>query len=144
MQGQLSVKADVYSFGVLVLELLSGRKSVDFNLSPQMEILLEWAWGLYKSGHIMDMIDPVILETCSDHEQALRCIHIGFLCTQAKASFRPSMSTINLMLSSKLVELPDPKKPAFVSSGVNHHRKSAADSGDSHTSATISSSVSIA
>ena len=91
----------------------------------------------------MDMIDPVILETCSDHEQALRCIHIGFLCTQAKASFRPSMSTISLMLSSKLVELPDPAQPAVVSSGVNHHINSASNSGDSYTSATISNASSI-
>ena len=46
MHGQLSVKADVYSFGILVLELMSGRKCVDFNLSPEMEILLEWV-GYY-------------------------------------------------------------------------------------------------
>jgi hypothetical protein len=46
MQGQSSVKSDVYIFGILVLELMSGRKCVDFNLSPEMEILLEWV-GYY-------------------------------------------------------------------------------------------------
>jgi len=42
MHGHLSAKADVYSFGSLLLELMSGRKNVDFNLSLEMPILLEW------------------------------------------------------------------------------------------------------
>jgi serine/threonine protein kinase len=42
MHGQLSVKADVYSFGILLLELMCGRKNTDFNLSLEMQILLEW------------------------------------------------------------------------------------------------------
>eukprot|EP00253_Pinus_taeda_P032571 PITA_32571 len=118
MHGQLSIKADVYSFGILVLELMSGRKNVDFNLSSETEILLQWAWRLYKRGNIITMIDPEIIETCNDWEQALRCIHVGFLCTQAEALLRPSMSTINLMVSTKFMKLPDPTTPAFVSSGL--------------------------
>jgi hypothetical protein len=90
----------------------------------------------------MDMIDPEIVETCSDQEQALRCIHIGLLCTQAEATLRPSMSTINLMLSTKYMILPDPTKPAFLSSGFTYRTESTCNSGDSHTSATISSPVS--
>ena len=42
MQGQLSVKADVYSYGVLLLELMAGRKNTDNNLSPDMQTLLGW------------------------------------------------------------------------------------------------------
>ena len=84
------------------------------------------AWGLYKGGNIVDMIDPVIMETCSDQEQALRCIHVGLLCTQARTTIRPSMSTVNLMLSTEATMLPEPTDPAFVSS---------------HTSRTTSSSV---
>jgi serine/threonine protein kinase len=42
MQGQLSVKADVYSYGVLLLELITGRKHTDYNLSPEMQIILGW------------------------------------------------------------------------------------------------------
>jgi serine/threonine protein kinase len=42
MQGQLTIKADVYSFGVLVLELITGRKNTDYSLSPEMQMLLAW------------------------------------------------------------------------------------------------------
>jgi serine/threonine protein kinase len=42
MQGQLSVKADVYSFGVLLLEIITGRKNTDYSLSPEMQMLLGW------------------------------------------------------------------------------------------------------
>jgi hypothetical protein len=81
------------------------------------------------------MIDPTIIQTCYE-DQALRCIQIGLLCTQAESHLRPAMSTVTLMLSSDSVTyLPDPTKPAFVSSHV---------SGLSPASANASSSVSSA
>jgi serine/threonine protein kinase len=140
MQGQLSVKADVYSFGVVLLELITGRKNTDHNLSPEMQVLLGWAWRLYKRGNILRMIDPTIIETC-DQAQALRWIHVGLLCTQADSSLRPTMSTVILMLSSHSVTLSAPKKPAFVSSSVSQNTKSTSSgSGFSHSSGTSTSS----
>eukprot|EP01018_Ginkgo_biloba_P036586 Gb_16373 [translate_table: standard] len=126
MQGQLTEKADVYSFGVLLLEIVSGRKNTDFNLSPEMQSLLGLTWRLHKRGHTMDMIDLQLMETCP-REQVLKCIHIGLLCTQADAGVRPSMSTINFMFSNNSVRLPDTRKPAFVKS--NHKRDSSSSSG---------------
>ncbi|KAH9302287.1 hypothetical protein KI387_013870, partial [Taxus chinensis] len=82
MRGQLSTKADVYSFGVLLLEILSGRKNTDIHLSQGMQNLLEWAWRLYMGGAVLDMLDSTVRETCSQ-EQALRCIRVGLLCVQA-------------------------------------------------------------
>eukprot|EP01018_Ginkgo_biloba_P036401 Gb_35263 [translate_table: standard] len=84
MQGQLSVKADVYSFGVLLLEIVSGRKNTDFDLLPEMQILLGWAWRLHKEGRIVD----------------------------ADAAIRPQMRDVIWMLNSS-EKLADPKKPAF-------------------------------
>jgi serine/threonine protein kinase len=113
MRGQLSVKVDVYSFGVLVLEIVSGRKNSDTNFPHEMQGLLEWAWRLYKRGCLPNMIDSTLIETCKQ-EQALRCIHVALLCAQADAGLRPIMSNVILMISSASVTLANPTKPAFV------------------------------
>jgi hypothetical protein len=88
----------------------------------------------------VQMIDPAIIETC-DMEQALRCIHVGLLCTQADSSLRPQMSTVNLMLSCHSVTLQNPTKPPFVrSDGFQNGESTCYGSGLSHASATTSSS----
>uniref|UniRef100_A0A0C9S6I8 TSA: Wollemia nobilis Ref_Wollemi_Transcript_14780_2565 transcribed RNA sequence n=1 Tax=Wollemia nobilis TaxID=56998 RepID=A0A0C9S6I8_9CONI len=115
MRGQLSVKADVYSFGVLLLEILSGRKNTDDNLPQQMQNLIEWVWRLYKGGDVLNMVDSVVIRACPQ-EQVLRCIHVGLLCVQADAALRPAMSNVIMMMSSNSVTLANPTKPAFVSS----------------------------
>ncbi|XP_057848287.2 cysteine-rich receptor-like protein kinase 10 [Cryptomeria japonica] len=126
MQGQLSVKADVYSFGVLLLEIVSGRKNLDTHLAPGMQNLLEWAWRLYKSGNIMGIVDSTVLETCLE-EQALRCIHVGFVCVQADAALRPPISNVIMMISSSSVTLPNATKPAFVSGSEKNVSKSSSE-----------------
>jgi len=98
------------------------------------------AWRSYEHGNIEQMIDEAIIETC-DEEQALRCIVVGLLCTQADSFLRPPMSTITLMISSHSVTLPDPTKPAFVSSVT---QTTSSGSGLSHASVTAHSSVSSA
>ncbi|CAN6293196.1 unnamed protein product [Urochloa humidicola] len=57
IHGQLSEKVDTYSFGVVVLEILSGRKSNDTRLEPETQYLLEWAWKLYESDNLMALVD---------------------------------------------------------------------------------------
>eukprot|EP00253_Pinus_taeda_P007849 PITA_07849 len=140
MQGQLSVKTDVYSFGTLVLELIAGRKNTDYNLSTEIQVLLGLVWRSYQRGNVVRMIDPTIIETC-DEAEVSRCIHIGLLCTQAEPSLRPLMSTVTLMLSSDSVTfLPDPTKPAFVSYRDSQNTRSTrSGSGLSHASANASS-----
>ena len=81
-------------------------------------------WRSYDAGNLVQMIDPAIIETC-DEKEALRCIEVGLLCTQAESQLRPPMSTVTLMLSSESVTyLPDPTKPAFVDSYVSEITKS--------------------
>jgi len=67
MQGHLSVKADVYSFGVLLLELMSGRKNMDFNLSLELQILLKWVkycfhYFSYRLTH-SNMLSPMLFSS---------------------------------------------------------------------------------
>ncbi|KAJ4710021.1 Receptor-like kinase [Melia azedarach] len=58
MHGHLSVKADVFSFGVVMLELISGQRNSNFNLDPDAQNLLDWAYKLYKKGKSLEIVDP--------------------------------------------------------------------------------------
>ncbi|KAL8103780.1 cold-responsive protein kinase 1-like isoform X2 [Apium graveolens] len=96
--GQLTKKADVYSFGVLMLEILSAKYSGKPTLGTGMQkLLLEWAWQLYEEGQLLEMVDPE-LEGFPE-EEVIRYIKIAFFCTQGTASRRPTMSQVVDMLS---------------------------------------------
>ncbi|XP_059075583.1 cysteine-rich receptor-like protein kinase 44 isoform X2 [Cryptomeria japonica] len=112
MRGHLSVKVDVYSFGVLLLEIVCGRKNTDADLPYHMQNLLEWAWVLFKRGNGLNVVDSKASELVE--EEALRCIHVGLLCVQADATFRPVMSDVIKMLTRSSMKLPSPTEPAFI------------------------------
>ncbi|THU60229.1 hypothetical protein C4D60_Mb07t10440 [Musa balbisiana] len=100
MQGQLTKKADVYSFGVLVIEIISSRSSSKTYWSGLGQSLLEWTWQLFGEGRIKEVIDPALQEY--PEEQVLRFIKVGLFCTQATAGRRPSMPQVVEMLSKPM------------------------------------------
>ncbi|XP_058072821.1 cysteine-rich receptor-like protein kinase 44 isoform X2 [Magnolia sinica] len=119
MHGQFSTKSDVFSFGVLVLEIVTGRKNVPFCDAGQMTDLLSYAWQHWMDGAALDITDQTVAEQCSRSE-VFRCIHMGLLCLQEDATERPTMSSVVLMLNSQSMTLPAPSPPAFlVGSRVN-------------------------
>ncbi|KAK2405005.1 putative receptor protein kinase [Trifolium repens] len=110
MFGQFSIKSDVFSFGVLVLEIISGQKISHILHGQSLEDLLSFAWRNWREGTIKNIIDPS-LNNASQNE-IMRCIHIGLLCVQENLVNRPTMATIALMLSSYSISLPVPLEPA--------------------------------
>ncbi|XP_065014706.1 putative serine/threonine-protein kinase isoform X2 [Musa acuminata AAA Group] len=100
MQGQLTKKADVYSFGVLVIEIISSRSSSKTYWSGLGQSLLEWTWQLFVEGRIKEVIDPALQEY--PEEQVLRFLKVGLFCTQASAGRRPSMPQVVEMLSKPM------------------------------------------
>nr|XP_034899817.1 G-type lectin S-receptor-like serine/threonine-protein kinase SD1-13 [Populus alba] len=114
MEGIFSVKSDVFSFGVLLLEIVSGRR-----IQSLLEIdghplnLVGYTWELWKAGSPFELVDPIVRESCSK-DQVLRCIHVGLLCVEDNAVDRPIMSDVISMLTSE-AQLPLPKQPAFSS-----------------------------
>ncbi|KAM4092600.1 hypothetical protein ACB094_06G052500 [Castanea mollissima] len=111
IDGLFSVKSDVYSFGVLVLEIVSGKRNRGFCHPNHNLNLLGHAWRLYKEDRQLELIDKLENESCNPNE-VLRSIHVGLLCVQQCPEYRPTMSTVVLMLSSETA-LPEPKEPGF-------------------------------
>ncbi|XP_057544125.1 G-type lectin S-receptor-like serine/threonine-protein kinase At1g11410 isoform X2 [Amaranthus tricolor] len=119
LEGLLSIKSDVFSFGVLLLEIITGRKNLDFSPENPFVNLVGCVWDLWKEGRALEIVDKSLREYAMD-EELLSCIQIGLLCVQECADDRPTMTTVMLMLSSK-VELPSPNQPAFIHKGSLHH-----------------------
>ncbi|XP_020541164.1 cysteine-rich receptor-like protein kinase 25 isoform X1 [Jatropha curcas] len=118
--GNFSVKSDVFSFGVLVLEIISSKR----NSSSKIECgrgLLDTAWRQWSQGTPVELMDPALKESCSVNE-VIRGVHIGLLCVQEDMEDRPTMARVVAMLTSDTTSLPMPQQPAFTnSSGIQSH-----------------------
>ncbi|KAI5020613.1 hypothetical protein ZWY2020_045501 [Hordeum vulgare] len=117
MRGNYSVKSDAFSFGVLVLEVVTGKKNSDCCNSQQSQDLLTTVWEHWTAGTVLEMVDPCMDKNFSESD-AVRCIHVGLLCIQSSPEDRPMMSTVAMMLGSDTFPLPAPSKPAFYSTNV--------------------------
>ncbi|XP_058774016.1 cysteine-rich receptor-like protein kinase 44 [Vicia villosa] len=112
MHGEFSVKSDVFSFGVLVLEIISGHKNnASICHGVNMEYLLSYAWRSWLEGNAANIIDPSLHN--SSQNEIMRCIHIGLLCIQEDLVDRPTMASVALMLDSYSLTLSTPSKPAY-------------------------------
>ncbi|KAI3769204.1 hypothetical protein L6452_00304 [Arctium lappa] len=107
--GIFSVKSDVFSFGVLVLEIVSGQKNRGFFHQEHHHNLLGHAWRLYKVGNTLELVDASLDGSTFE---ILRTVHVALLCVQNNPDDRPIMSTVIMMLSSD-GPLPEPRQPGF-------------------------------
>ncbi|OWM88703.1 hypothetical protein CDL15_Pgr002470 [Punica granatum] len=111
IDGIFSVKSDVFSFGVLVLEIINGKRNRGFNHPDHKLNLLGHAWKLFQEGRPEDLMDAPVRDSC-DISEVGRSIQVGLLCVQQSPEDRPSMASVVLMLSSD-ISLPQPKEPGF-------------------------------
>ncbi|GER27209.1 S-locus lectin protein kinase family protein [Striga asiatica] len=112
INGHYSIKSDVFSFGVLALEIISGKRNWGFCHPDHDFNLLGHAWKLWSEGKNMELIDPVIEDSLLE-SQVIRCIQIGLLCVQHWPEGRPTMSQVVCMLENENVILSEPQEPGF-------------------------------
>ncbi|XP_057738923.1 receptor-like serine/threonine-protein kinase SD1-8 isoform X3 [Arachis stenosperma] len=112
MDGNFSIKSDVFSFGVMVLEIVTGKKNREFYSENDELNLLGNVWKHWHEGTALSLLDPSIDNLYTEAE-VVKCIHIGLLCVQEHAEDRPTMSSVVLMLSSESPSMPNPKNPGF-------------------------------
>ncbi|XP_016672205.1 putative receptor-like protein kinase At4g00960 isoform X2 [Gossypium hirsutum] len=112
INGQFSVKSDVFSFGVLLLEIISGQKNNSFHHGEDEEYILSFAWKSWREGTALNMVDPTLGD--GSRNEIMRCIHIALLCVQQNVAARPTMASVALMLNSFSTTLAVPSQPAFL------------------------------
>uniref|UniRef100_A0A7N0REY2 non-specific serine/threonine protein kinase n=1 Tax=Kalanchoe fedtschenkoi TaxID=63787 RepID=A0A7N0REY2_KALFE len=103
--GYLSYKADVYSFGIVALEIVSGKHNMDYQPEYDCTCLLDWACQLKRTGKPTLLVDEK-LGSNFNKEEVGRMIRVALLCTNASPSLRPNMSEVVSMLEGA-AEIPD-------------------------------------
>nr|KYP44599.1 Putative serine/threonine-protein kinase receptor [Cajanus cajan] len=111
VDGLFSIKSDVFSFGILILEIIYGNKNRALCHGNQKSNLVSYAWTIWKEQNALQLIDSSIKDSCVRPE-VMRCIHVSLLCVQQYPEDRPTMTSVIQMLGSE-TQLVEPKEPGF-------------------------------
>ncbi|XP_071729279.1 G-type lectin S-receptor-like serine/threonine-protein kinase SD1-13 [Rutidosis leptorrhynchoides] len=112
LQGTVSTDIDVFGFGVLLLEIVSGRMNHwSYDVEHPLN-LLGLTLVLWNNGRGLELMDLVLEESCTPNE-VMTCIHVSLFCIQDHAMDRPTMSEVVSMLTNENMHLPEPNQPVF-------------------------------
>ncbi|KAG4141577.1 hypothetical protein ERO13_D06G082800v2 [Gossypium hirsutum] len=107
---RLTEKSDVYSYGIVLLELLTGRKPVDNESNLHHLILSKTA-----NNSVMETVDPEITDTCKDLGAVKKVFQLALLCTKRQPSDRPTMHEVTRVLGSLMpLDTPPTKQLASI------------------------------
>ncbi|GJN25612.1 hypothetical protein PR202_gb13460 [Eleusine coracana subsp. coracana] len=107
-------QTDVYAFGVLVLEIVTGRRSLSAADAP-FPLLTDWVWWLHREGRLLEAVDDVLIADAFDADEVTRMLLLGLACSNPKASDRPSMAEAVQVVAKSMPPPPVPMaKPTFL------------------------------
>ncbi|KAI3733483.1 hypothetical protein L6452_12926 [Arctium lappa] len=116
--GQLTEKADVYSFGVLILEVVTGMENNRSKMVEYTDSLVSIAWNHFQQDRVEEIFDSNLMmhvyPNSRFQKEATKVVQIGLLCTQEAPSLRPSMSVVLKWLAKDDEPLPSPSNPPFI------------------------------
>ncbi|KAL8505988.1 hypothetical protein ACS0TY_017009 [Phlomoides rotata] len=121
--GDFSVKSDIFSVGVILIEIMSGKNSGFECSCDHFHSLLGHAWLQWKANKSVEVMDECLKDTFVESE-VKRCIHVDLLCVQEFAEDRPMMSSVFFMLGNDGAILPEPKEPGFFTGRGSTPKKS--------------------
>ncbi|XP_022884582.1 G-type lectin S-receptor-like serine/threonine-protein kinase LECRK3 [Olea europaea var. sylvestris] len=113
-KASITVKVDIYSFGVMLLEIICCKSSVVFAMGEEEEALIDWAYDCYSKKKLNKMVENDE-EARNDMKSVERLVMVAIWCIQEDPSIRPSMRIITQMLEG-VAEVPIPPRPSVFSS----------------------------
>ncbi|KAK7244121.1 hypothetical protein RIF29_38939 [Crotalaria pallida] len=102
MHGYLTDKADVYSFGIVALEIISGKNNSTHQQKEEALYLVDWAHMLKEKDNLMELVDRR-LGSDFNKEDVTVMINVALLCTNVSPTLRPAMSSVVSMLEGKTI-----------------------------------------
>ncbi|PWA43104.1 protein kinase-like domain, Concanavalin A-like lectin/glucanase domain protein [Artemisia annua] len=140
--GKANDKTDVYSYGVVVLEICCGRRPIVKEPESQnMVNLVDWVWGLYSSGKVLDSIDAR-LNGVFDEVEGERLLMVGLSCVNPLSEMRPSMRRVLQILNNEaeVMNVPVVKPKVSFSASMPMSVKDLVSCSDDETESMIDSS----
>ncbi|XP_031737600.1 putative receptor-like protein kinase At4g00960 [Cucumis sativus] len=109
VMGAISKKSDVFSFGVIALEIVTGKRNS--SLLENFDDLISHVWRNWRAGTALNVVDPILKDGPTN--EIMKCMNIGLLCAQQIKSDRPTMETVLLMLNSDKITRPIISPPDY-------------------------------
>ncbi|KAL6656836.1 hypothetical protein ACP70R_004616 [Stipagrostis hirtigluma subsp. patula] len=133
--GRRSRESDVYSFGIVLLEIVSGRRPAVVDHQTMVTPLLIWVWGKHHGNAILEAVDATLRDesTADDQGQMERLLLVGLWCAHPDPTQRPPIAEATRAIESRDAEIPPLPPPVFMatpSSFVADDRSRASDNSD--------------